>query len=408
MPSKPAELDTSSGQPKGCYMRFAKAVLGAVAGICLFVHPYAFAIDPSTLQKGAHNQLTYTFPVGSGLSAGKSLTYLLYLPLSYTSSAKLPLIVHMHGGGAKSSWPDAGLSTAGYLLYFLKLNPNWSEASHPCVILEPFCGPAWCGSCWDSICAPAGPHIHNLNSPRAALQIIRDFIPIVQHDLGLDTSRCYIVGWSNGGSASWDLIMYWPDFFSAAVPIAGAGDTLHAYRELNVPVWAGMSQDDNVVPPIGTTSMVDKLTSLGGSPHHTYVNGWQHFSEGAIWQTPELVPWLFSQVRKGPTVTESRRGPCSNRKAMTIRAGQNGALSRLEIQPGVFGAVADRGSMRLTIFNTSGCVVLAVDLNLIDNDGNSGGISLRNSRGEALSPGNYLCRLEYNGSSRTMSLLVSP
>jgi hypothetical protein len=386
-------------------MQSMKAALGIILGMCLIIHQYAFAIDPSTLAKGRYNNLSYTFTSGS--SSGKTLAYSLYVPATFITSAHLPLLVHMHGGGARSTYSDTVLWTGGLLLPFLRLNSNWSEATHPCVILEPLCGPSWCGPCWDSICAPAGPHIHNLNSPRPALQIIRDFIPILQKDLRLDSSRSYITGWSNGGSATWDLIMYWPDFFAAAVPLAGAGDTLHAYRELNVPVWAGASQDDDVVPFIGTKSMVDKLTALGGSPQHTYVNGWHHFSEGAILQTPELVPWLFSQVHTGSTITVPNRKFQSSNHIMIIKTNQHGTLLKLNISL-MLNSKAVFSSVRLTIFNTNGRIVRKADVSLIDNKAGTIGIDLRNFQGRLLSPGKYLCRMEYGSVTEETPFIMGP
>jgi predicted peptidase len=270
------------------------------------------AIDPSSLQKGSYNSLSYTF------GTGETIGFNLYVPSSYSTSANLPLIVNTHGGGARSNYCNNAVGENSCLLPYLGLGGTWSEAENPCVILEPNCSPSWCGTptgnCWDGICAPAGSHVHNLSNPPAGLRIVRDLVPIVMDDLGLDYSRVYATGWSNGGSAAWDFIMYWPDFFAAAIVIAGAGDTAHAYRHVDVPVWVTHAPNDDVVPYRAATEMVDKLESLGGSPRYTWIAGWSHGTLFPTYQSiPEIVPWLFSQ-QKGVS-TARRWAPSACRRA---------------------------------------------------------------------------------------------
>jgi pimeloyl-ACP methyl ester carboxylesterase len=271
-----------------------------IAGACFLLIQTAFGlVDPSTLQKGAYTNLSYT------TSDGKTLYYQIYVPATYKTSDRLPLFLWMHGG---SSLSPGGLDSQYDALTLLKTNPNWNETTYPCAIVEPLCSPDWCGEpsfvpgypCWDGFGWAYGTpaHVHNLNNPPVGIKYVCELVPILEKDLGLDSLRCYATGWSNGGYAAWDLIMLRPDLYAAALAISGAGDTSHAYRFFNIPVWAFHSGDDDVVPFSGSQTMIDKLTALGGTPKLTNTNGWKHFAYAPAFQTPELVPWLFSQNKK--------------------------------------------------------------------------------------------------------------
>jgi hypothetical protein len=286
-----------------------KTFAPAAAVICMLVVQGVFgAVNPATLQKGAENLLSYTAP------DGKVLSYQLYVPAAYTPSAKIPLYVWMHGGGTVTPPLDTNYSA----MHMLKINPKWSETTYPCIVFEPFCAPGWCtkaaqttfttGQCWDGYGWANGTpaHVHDLNNPPVALALICAFIPILEKDLGLDSSRCYALGWSNGGYATWDLLMLHPELFAAGVPISGAGDTSHASRFVNIPVWAFHSGDDDVIPYSGTQTMIDKLTALGGKPKLTNTNGWKHFAYAPTFQTADLLPWLFSQSKSGTSTTMNR------------------------------------------------------------------------------------------------------
>lgn len=65
------------------------------------------------------------------------------------------------------------------------------------------------------------------------------------------------------GFAAWDAIARRPDFFAAAVPIAGGGGPGMAPRWKNLPIWAVASAGDQTCPVSGTRVVVPAtLTTL--------------------------------------------------------------------------------------------------------------------------------------------------
>ncbi|TWU04773.1 hypothetical protein [Stieleria varia] len=55
-------------------------------------------------------------------------------------------------------------------------------------------------------------------------------------------------------SATWDAIALRPDYFAAAVPIAGGGDPQMAEQWKELPIWAFASAGDQTCPVVGTST----------------------------------------------------------------------------------------------------------------------------------------------------------
>jgi len=271
-----------------------RTIICAMLAFAFLIPPWAGAelVSPANLRTGAYNNLEYTNVTGN------VLPYNLYLPVAYTPTSNLPFIVQVHGGGpiAKDKRGKGGSCKT-----YLEKNPSYSEAKFPCVLCEPIANPDWCKSCWDEKGWNTGTHQHDMKNPPTGISLILELVPRLLKDLGCDTNRCYVVGESNGGYATWDLIIYRPDLFAAAVPICGAGDPSKAGLITGMPIWAFHGTADKWVPFSGTKDMIDALEARGGKPKHTYIEGGDHHAWDPAWEDPELVPWLFSQTRAQQT-----------------------------------------------------------------------------------------------------------
>jgi predicted peptidase len=264
--------------------------LGTIAGLMFLPAPCGAAgevLTATDLKKGAYNHLVYTS------ASGAVMHYYVYLPAAYTPSAKLPLFLEVHGAGPQAAKAEGGGSARRYL----GLNPSYSEEKYPCVFVEPLVNPDWKISCWDGRGWGTGSHTHELKAPPKGIGLILELLPKLLADLGCDADRCYVTGASNGGYATWDLITYRPELFAAAIAICGAGDPAQAKRIADLPIWAFHGTADRTVPCKGTTDMIAALEAAGGKPKSTYFEGMGHKCWDPAWQTPELVPWLFSQNR---------------------------------------------------------------------------------------------------------------
>jgi predicted peptidase len=263
------------------------AILAILTGL-LGLAMGAIAAETAPIEGlGEYRTLTFTSTTGSVLE------YDLYLPATYTPEAKLPLLVMMHGMGP----PNPVKRKKGWGVPLLKKNTAYNETNHAAIICEPVANAQWCRKCWDETGWKTGSHTHDLAAPPAGIKIVLELIPVLLRQYGCDTNRCYVSGLSNGGYATWDLLLYRPDLFAAAVPICGAGDTSKAARFATLPIWTFHGTADGTVPVAGTREMIAAIEAAGGKPKVTYFEDGKHAIWDQAWQTPGLIEWLFAQSR---------------------------------------------------------------------------------------------------------------
>lgn len=139
----------------------------------------------------------------------------------------------------------------------------------------------------------------------------------------IDTHRIYVIGMSNGGTGTWNMIEKNPDLFAAAVPICGVTDhsaiadiidlskgaivspVNSSYVNIikNIPVWVVHGADDPAVSYRNSKEMVEAVQSAGGNliRYTEYPAGtlkpMGHFSWVPALQNQELIDWLFQQEK---------------------------------------------------------------------------------------------------------------
>ena len=100
-----------------------------------------------------------------------------------------------------------------------------------------------------------------------------------------------------GGFGTWDAIQRQPDFFAAAIPICGGGDTAQAPKLKNLPIWAFHGAVDSVVLTRRTTDMIEAIHRAGGAPKMTIYPGVDHGSWVPAYADPAMMAWLFAQKK---------------------------------------------------------------------------------------------------------------
>lgn len=121
----------------------------------------------------------------------------------------------------------------------------------------------------------------------------------------IDPARLYMTGHSMGGLGTWDLVARKPNFWAAAVPMAGYPDHDKAAVLVNTPIWAFHHKIDCYNKFAGSETMYRLIQEAGGQLMRLSA---MEFDTGgqcdqAHFQTPdrafadvELLPWMFSQV----------------------------------------------------------------------------------------------------------------
>lgn len=218
--------------------------------------------------------------------AGGKLLYRLLKPKGYDPSWRYPLVLFFHGAG------ERGDDNRRQLLH--GMNGFASDKimdAHPCFVVAPQCprGLQWVDTPWSA-------DGHTMpDKPTAPMRMALELVRQLQRDFSIDPSRIYVTGLSMGGFGTWDAIQRHPDWFAAAIPVCGGGDTAKAADIAHIPVWVFHGGSDRVVKTQRSRDMVAALKAAGGSPKYTEYPGVGHNSWSATYANPDVYTWLFSQ-----------------------------------------------------------------------------------------------------------------
>ena len=235
--------------------------------------------------------VTHVFREGGGAS----MTYYLHVPAGYDPTQRYPLVLLLHGGG------ESGVATRTLELNQAVLLSNayvsvWTspavQAEWPSFIVVPQV--TWPNR-WVNVPAKHGSY-RLADAPDASLRMAKEIVDAV-HTMyaGVDPSRLYITGLSMGGYGVWEAIERWPGYFSAAAPLAGAGDPSRAAALANLPIWAFQGADDTIVPVSGSLDMIAAIRAAGGHPHFTEFAGAGHGIWMNAYSSHGFMSWLFAQ-----------------------------------------------------------------------------------------------------------------
>ncbi|MBI4543289.1 MAG: prolyl oligopeptidase family serine peptidase [Gemmatimonadetes bacterium] len=225
--------------------------------------------------------------------AGQSYPYQVYVPRSYASAPRWPVILFLHGGGEGGA--DGLLQTAVGLGPAMRQNP----ARYPAIVVFPQAprDSGWAGVSGEMAMA-------------ALEQTLQEF--------RTDPDRVYLTGLSIGGHGSWALAYRHADRFAAVAPIcgwvtgvagtsrfgpalppeAGAPFEALARRLGRLPVWIFHGEVDPVVPVEQSRRAAATLEAAGAHVRYTELPGTGHNAWDPAYASPEFSTWLFAQRRR--------------------------------------------------------------------------------------------------------------
>jgi predicted peptidase len=232
---------------------------------------------------------------------GTAYPYQVYVPSDFNRSHKWPVIVFLHGNGARGvdglSHTDTGLASV----------IRRDRARVPAIVVFPQANPS---SRW--------------SSPEMQEQVLA-CLDATAREFNGDADRFYLIGYSMGGQGVLRLASRWPDRFAALVDISGTViakspsatsqqiaidvqthpflSAPDIYRALAVliavtPIWIFHGDTDDSVPVKQSRQLVSALRSAGARVRYTEYRGAGHSIEDRALAEPELMPWLLSQTRK--------------------------------------------------------------------------------------------------------------
>lgn len=211
---------------------------------------------------------------------GRNYTYFSAAPPkgSNAGPAGYPLVLVLHGA-------------PGNAYAAMYLTAPETAARYPAFVIVPVLE---AGRMWAT---PDG----NRAGLSAAVAIVDDFAK----RFPVDRNRIYVVGCSDGGTGAFGAARYFPDFFAASVPIAGAWSPKNIANMTNIPIWAAHGEEDEVISFEPAAMTIKAIREAGGNARMSGLPGMNHFCPEPRLYGDALWRWLFAQKRTpGPNLPQ--------------------------------------------------------------------------------------------------------
>jgi predicted peptidase len=226
----------------------------------------------------------------------ESMPYRILLPRDYDSSKKYPVVLFLHGETERGNDNEKQLTKGSAI--FLQGN---IRRRYPAIVVFPQCPK---NSYWSNVTTTKERKtkkliltFHSNEEPTKAMQMVMGLQQELIQQLSVDSSKLYVMGISNGGTGTYEMLLRMPGVFAAAVPMAGAGDTLSAKDIRKTAFWVFHGANDDVVPLQYSQDMVgalQKFYSTTDMQYTVYSNTAHNCWDQAL-ADPELLRWLFAQ-----------------------------------------------------------------------------------------------------------------
>lgn len=263
-------------------------ILGVLLTMAMFAAGSARAEDQST-SAAPKNPLDAFETNVYAASDGKSLNFRQLNPIKVEEGKKYPLVIFLHGAGERGDDNQVQLKHG-----MDKFASPAVREKYPCYVIAPQC-PA--GEQWVNVPWSADKH-KNPEKPSGAMGRVFEVVDAYVKNLPVDADRIYITGLSMGGYGTWDAIARRPNFFAAAIPICGGGDSSDVSAYKSLPIWAFHGDKDTAVKVERSRDMIAALKKAGGDPKYTEYPGVGHNSWTETYNNDDVIAWLFAQKRE--------------------------------------------------------------------------------------------------------------
>ncbi|MCB2307333.1 dienelactone hydrolase family protein [Clostridium estertheticum] len=200
------------------------------------------------------------------------LNYMVYLPLSYNTIKKFPLILSLHGSGERGNNIDTVKKWG--INKILRENDNF-----PFVVVSPQCP---IGEIWEM-----------------QFNVLKALLDETENNYNIDNERIYLTGYSLGGYGTWNFAILNPERFSAIVPISGGSiSPQKSFNLRNLPIWVAHGDSDTVVKFEESERIVDYLKKYNPNIIFKVYKGAGHEVCTTAYEEPELFQCLLKQKIK--------------------------------------------------------------------------------------------------------------
>ena len=198
------------------------------------------------------------------------LSYLLYLPGTYKTQKKWPLILYLHGASLRGT--DVNRVKAYGIPALLERGKPL-----PFIVVAPQCPPNQNWHKWD--------------------ETLLSLLDVVSDEYAVDEKRMYLTGMSLGGSGAWHLAAQQPETFAALAPLCGYGNPLLAKQYQNLPIWLFHGAKDRAVPVDISDKMNAEIRKIGGEIKYSRFPESGHNIVEKVYGSQELYDWFLQHQR---------------------------------------------------------------------------------------------------------------
>ncbi|MBR5652951.1 MAG: carbohydrate-binding domain-containing protein [Prevotella sp.] len=194
--------------------------------------------------------------------------------ICHDGSALPLLVLYLHGGSSRGNDNAAQLNEAAVDIIYQYLESR----QIPATFIVPQCpaGSGWTGQ---------------------LRKVVNELVKRQAANGAADENRIYVMGGSMGGTGTWCQLSYYPDFYAAAMPVAGNPKGMDAANVATTPVYTVMGSADNLMSMDAVEEFQAAIEEAGGTIVYDVVPGWTHQNTCERSYTDERLDWLFSFSR---------------------------------------------------------------------------------------------------------------
>ena len=184
------------------------------------------------------------------------------------------LVLYLHGGSSRGNDNEAQLNEAAVGIIYQYLVDHNIAAT----FIVPQCpaGGGWTGT---------------------LRRVVNELLKSRVNAGDIDDRRIYVMGGSMGGTGTWCQLSYFPDFYAAAMPVAGNPTGMDTASVATTPVYTVMGTADNIMSIDIVEEFQTEVIAAGGTFILDVETGWTHQNTCEQSYTDARLGWLFSQIR---------------------------------------------------------------------------------------------------------------
>ncbi len=129
-------------------------------------------------------------------SNGITIPYRYFIPFEYEESEEYPVLLFLHTNGQQ------GMDNERHMHQLIPLFTNAKSPAFNSIVIAPQC--------------PTGGWWHG-----TIIDAVAELLDCINEEYSTDRSRQYAMGVSMGGDGTWDMVIRYPEYISAAAPVCG-------------------------------------------------------------------------------------------------------------------------------------------------------------------------------------------